>query len=237
LAQTCPLPGTLGRLARPLADAGYRGEVGTLYPEDRRFEMWHPSEVYCRFEFHWWLGLPFRMRVEQESLWEESRPGCLEGVECRLLSPEDALLYHVGHIADHYFGPTLKWTIDLREMLRRWKLDPDRLVWRSTAWGVRVALFLSLLQLERLFPGEVPPALAARLAPGRLRRGLLDRWLPSTAAEGLLVGCDAPARFLLRPLLIDRPWDAARLAVGVALRPLVVTLRRASGKGRPPWAW
>ena len=230
-------PKDVGRIARQLAVAGYRGDLGIDYPEYRRFEMLRRGKAACRFEFHWWLGLPFRLRIDQRELWEASSGCSLEGIKCRRLAEEDALLYHVAHQADHYFGPTLKWVIDLREMLRRWRLDPDRLVARSAAWRVRAALYISLLHVEKLFPGQVPGNLLRRLEPGALRKSLVSRFLSSDPVEMIDVARDNRTRYALRPLLIDRPTDALGLSLQVLLRPAVAALKRLSGRARPPWEW
>src|SRR5262245_28701016 len=95
-------PEAVPRLARRLAEAGFRGLAGPQYPEDCRFEMFREGPAACRFEIHWRLGSVGRMRLDQEGAWRRSREASLEGVPCRILSPDDTLLFHVGHAADHY---------------------------------------------------------------------------------------------------------------------------------------
>ncbi len=228
-------PGDAARVARYLAGAGYRGITGPNYPEDRRFEMFLPGEARCVYEFHWWLGLPLRMRIDQDALWSATRSGRLEGVRCRLLSTGDALLYHVGHLADHYFGPSLKWVLDLREMLRQWRPDMERIRCRSREWRVRVALYLALHHLSKLFPDEVPLELLRSLKPGRLRNALLSRVISPDPAELMQIAADSPARFLVRPLLLDSTLDAVRLSARVMLRPAATILRRLGGRRPAPW--
>src|SRR5262249_44121069 len=101
------------RLARRLRGAG--DEAGMGDGEFRRFEVASKREGGCCFEFHWWLGRPLRTRLPQEAIWQRAVPDMLEGVACRRLATEDAILYHVAHQAEHCFGPSLKWSIDLRE--------------------------------------------------------------------------------------------------------------------------
>ncbi len=229
-------PGDVSRTARLLQDAGYEGTVGPHYPEDRRFEMRRTEAARCGFEFHWWLGLPLRLRFDQEALWRRSELCALEGMDALRLEAHDALLYHVGHLADHYFGPSLKWIIDLREMLRRWSIDPARLLDRAASWRVRIALHLALAHLEKIFPGAAPPGLLEGSAPGPLRRGLLRRHLSDGPAEMLDIGEDGGPRYPIRPLILDRPTDAVLLAGRVLARPLARTFRRVAGRGRLPWA-
>jgi hypothetical protein len=228
-------PEDVSRTARLLTGAGYAGAVGPHYPEDRRFEMRRPGAARCGFEFHWWLGLPLRLRFDQEALWRRSEPCALEGVASLRLEAHDALLYHVGHLADHYFGPSLKWIIDLREMLRRWRIEPGPLLKRAASWRVRTALHLALTHLEKVFPGAAPPGLLDGSAPGPLRRSLLRRHLSDGPAEMLDIDHDGGPRYPIRPLILDRPADAVLLAGRVLARPLARRFRRVFGRGQLPW--
>lgn len=229
--------GDAGRLARRLAGAGYRGEVGVDFPGNRRFEMSAPGEAAVGFEFHWALGLPHRFRVQGEEVWRRAGGAVLEGVPCLRAAPEDALLYHVAHLADHYFGPSLKWLIDLRRMFRKWPIDPEVLAGRSAAWRVRTALYLALRHFDRVFPGEAPAGLMERVAPGSWRRSLLLARMSSDPLEMFSVSPSSKRRYPLRSLMLDRVEDALLLALGVSLRPLTRPLARALGRADPPWEW
>jgi hypothetical protein len=226
--------GDVPRLARRLAAAGYHSLIGDL--EFRRFEIGASGEGRCRFEFHWWLGLPLRVRIDQTEVWERSSPANLEGVLCRRLHQEDALLYHVAHQADHYFGPSLKWTIDFQEMLRHWQIDLDSLARRAREWRVCTALYLALRHLEKLFPGAAPATLMQRVAPGRLRRSLLRPYLASDPLQLLSVSNGIANRYPLRCLLIDRPVDVVGSAARVLLRPVALRLGLGS-RIDEPWTW
>lgn len=226
-----------GRVARRLLRSGFRGAIDGHFPDNRRFEIWFPGSVPCRFEFHWSLGLPLRAHVDQRRVWENSSPAMLENTPCRRLATEDAILYHAVHAADHYFGPTLKWAIDLREMLRQWRPDCERLLDCAASWRCRSALHLSLRHVEKLFPGEVPDVLMRRTKPRGLRGELWRRSLASDPLALLSVTADSPWRYPLRCLMLDRVSDAVLLTLQVLARPLTrrfVRLRRRAG---PPWEW
>ncbi len=227
----------VGRLARRLARAGYEGFWAYHQRDYRRFEMWLPREGRCHFEFHWWIGLPFRFAIDQEALWERSRATVLEEVPCRRLAPEDALLYHVAHLADHYFGPSLKWVLDLREMLRRWRPDPRVLEERAGSWRIRTALGLALEHLGKVFPGEVPEGLRERVVPGPVRRSLLRRYRSAQPIEMLNVPAGRWSPYLLRFIMVDRPSDALGAALRILARPLTTPFVRAFGLADPPWTW
>jgi len=226
-----------GRLARRLSQDGFQGQVGGLFPEDRRFEMWRPGAAACRFEFHWSLRLPFRFGIDEDGIWERAVPVALEGVPCRRAAREDALLYHVAHQADSYFGPSLKWVLDLREMLRRWSPDPVLLAARASAWRVRTALHLALRHLEKILPGEVPASLLEGVRPSSLRGWFLERYLAEGPLELLSVEASSASRYPMRCLMLDRPSDALALTARVLVRPLERPLRRALGRVVPPWRW
>jgi hypothetical protein len=231
-------PDDAGRAARALVAAGFRGEVGPHYPENRRFEMVLPGPARCRFECHWAIVPPARARVDHDGIWSRAIPCVVDGASRSRLGPEDALLHHVLHEADSYYGPSLKWTIDLRQMIRRWALDPDILAERAAAWGARTALHLACVQMEKIFPGTPWPVPPRRIAPGRTRRLLLRPFLsddPLDLFAGTRVGRSLHP---LRLLMFDRAWDAWRVGLGLLLRPLRrLRSRGGSAPRTPPWEW
>jgi hypothetical protein len=212
------------RLARRLAAAGYESVFGDV--EFRRFEVASTTRGGVHFEFHWWLGRPLRTRIPQEEIWRRAVPTVLEDVRCLRLDPEDALLYHVVHAADHFFGPSLKWTIDLKEMLRRWHLDFNHLLRSATDWRLRVALDQALAHLERLFPGDVPGALRNGAAAGPIRRGLLGFFRSSDPVQLYVPDRGRVSQATLRCLLIDRPVDVFSQTLRVMARPVAGRLGR-----------
>ncbi len=226
-------PGDVARLARRLAGAGFETLVGDL--EFRRFEL-AAGRNGCIFEFHWWIGRPFRSRIPQEEIWQRAAPAVLEGVFCRRLAQEDAILYHVAHQADHYFGPSVKWAIDLREMLRLWRPDPEGLLKRAADWRLRIALDFALRQHDKIFPGTAPPSLRGGTAPGRLRRRLLCPYLTSDPVEVVSPPGGRMSRYALRCLLIDRPIDVLGQTLRVLVRPIARTMGRGT-RSDPPWEW
>lgn len=227
-----------GRLARRLMRAGYRGEVAVDYPWNRRFEMWRPAGGACRFELHW--GTPSAgPETQAEGLWERSEPGILEEIPCRRLARFDALPYHTAHLAAHYFGPQLKWVVDLREMLRRWRLDFEMVSEGCHTWRARTATSLALTHVARLFPGEVPSGWIDALAPGRLQRALYGFYRSDAPLELFGVSNESGWRFPLRPLTMDGPGEAVRLGLKAFGRALARSVRVGglSPSIGPPWAW
>ncbi len=228
-------PEDADRAARLLREHGYEPEVGADYPENRRFEMRRPGAGRCRFEIHWRLGLPRRSRIGQRAIWARSRSCELEQVPCRRLDVDDAVLFHAYHQADHHFGPTLKWVLDLRLMFHRRRPDPARLASRSGQFRVRTAFYLALRHLESIFPGTTPEALLRDLLPGRTRLALLQRRLLDEPVEFMNEDPEGPSRYPTRLLLTDGILDALALALRVLARPIVRPVRRALGEPGPAW--
>ena len=223
------------RVGRSLATIGFQGDEGAHYPEFMRFEMFRPGITACRFEFHWSLGVPGRMNIDQRAIWAAVRPCSLEGIRFLGLPPVETLLFHVGHQADHYLGPTLKWAIDLREMLRRWTIDGPRAAELARAWGLRTAAHLALLHVGRLFPGETPEDLLVATRPPGWKRGLIAPFLSAAPAELMLPEGHGPGRMLLKPLLLDSPGDSLRLALRVAGRRPRALMSRWRAPVLRPW--
>jgi putative nucleotidyltransferase-like protein len=231
-------PADAGRVARLMTAAGYEG-VGYEYESRfRRFEVRRGGEGACGFEFHWRIGLPARFRVEQDEIWRRATPCALEELPALRLADEHALLYHVAHLADHYFGPPLKWIVDLREMQRRWRLDARELWAQSVRWRVRTPLQLARMHLEKIFPEEPVPHAILPVPLGKARRRAMRRYLSREPLALLDVpGQRTIERYVLRLLLVDRLVDAASVAAEGILRPLVLPVARALGHERPPWEW
>jgi hypothetical protein len=223
-----------GRVARRLEAAGFKAGAATDFPHTGRFEFSPPGSGRCGFEFHRTLGLPRHFRIDAGEIWSRAEAVTLDGIECRRPGREDSLLYHVAHLADHYFGPSLKWILDLRAMLERWPLDGRVLVERAAGWRVRTALAIALDHLDRIFPGAAPPALVEAVRPGPLRSRLLRRALGVDPIEIAPIAESAAARLPIRWLSLDRPLDAAWLTIDAAFRRTASRLgRRTATVSRP----
>jgi hypothetical protein len=229
-------PEDVRRVGSRLERSGMVGETGPLYPEDCRFEMYRPGPLACRVEIHWRIGVEGRVRFDQPALWSGARAATIDGIPVRLLAREESIVYHVWHAADHYFGPCLKWAIDLREMLRRWRPDPERLVRLATQRRARIALHAALTQVDSLFPGEAPDNLLRRAMPGALRRALLRAFRSDAPAEFFVVGPGNAASMMLRPLLLDSPSEIAGTAGRILARPLLRLARGRQDAAARPWA-
>lgn len=215
-------PADAGRAAECLLAAGFAVVTGLFSPdvdETGRFELARPGPVPVHVEIHWRLGSRGRVRFDQDGLWERSRPATVHGAALRRLGTEDAILFHAWHAADSYFGPTLKWALDLRAMFDAWRPQSGSLFAGAAAVGARVPLHLLLTQVESLFPGSMPSELIERTRPGAVRRLALGWWLRAEPLEFFSQSPDGGARPVLRPFLIDSPSDALASGLAVLRRP------------------
>jgi hypothetical protein len=203
-----------------LVPAGRAAEAEALLPEfglreaessqrsARRRGYESDANALFAFDLHWDLSQRHRFQADLDGVWARSVRAELDGVEVRRLDREDEFLYLALHYASHYFGVTLKWLVDLRELLRHDPPDPATLGARARAWHGTQALGAACAYLEKIYPGVTPPAGAA-MSPAR--RALLRPFLspePLTLVKPLPRG---PARLLLGLLFVDRPADMLRL--------------------------
>jgi hypothetical protein len=215
-------PGRLPRAVAVLEKAGYVRRPSVEDREFQRLQMSRPIAHVPQVEVHWSLGHPSRARVDLDRVLAAARKATFEGIEGAVLPVEEGIVYHCAHAADHYFGPSLKWAIDLREMLRRFAPDVARLRALARRWRVVSALEASFEQQRRLFPGEVP---AAAPAWSGWRPRLLGRLAAEGPAEFLWSGNAPHHAAFLRLTLLDGPREALRMLGAVAARPI----RRATG--------
>jgi hypothetical protein len=188
-----------------------------------------PGTPPCSLEIHWNLESIERSRIDPGALFRHAVPCVLERRPYRRLCDDHLLLHLAVHLAHHLETPSLHWAEDLRRILRRGRLDWDRIEATAVAWGVRNCLAYSLGYLERLFPGAVPePGRRFRWSPAR--RLIMDSL---GTGNPILPHRDlgrSPLRHAVSMALLDRWSDAARYiarhAAGRALRAL------GGGRGR-----
>lgn len=163
-------------------------------------------------DIHWDLFQAHRFRADMQGVWSRSIRWELEGVPVRRLAPEDEFLYLSLHYASHYFGITLKWLVDLRELLRHDPPRPGALAERAGAWRGRCALHFALSYLRRVWPDQPFVDEYERLAGRPSWRNRLIA--PFLSDDPLLLVRDLRRglpRLLLGLLFVDRPADMIRL--------------------------
>jgi len=155
--------------------------------------------------------------ADHREFWEarELRYGPVTGLA---LGPVDLHLHQALHLGYHYFQPKGIWVVDLAMLHLAAEARPEELLERARSWGMRTVLLLSVLHVERCFPGIVSDEL---LRPARrsLRLALVRRLFPPRRPLEVIGGWDSRARQrLLAPLLVDRPTTAVRAILAWARR-------------------
>ena len=213
---------------RLIEDGGLRSEPGSQRaPRRAAFVRNGPDQAGV--DIHWDLSQRYRFQADLEGVWDRSIEFDFEGISVRRLAPTDEFLYLSLHHASHYFGVSLKWLVDLRELLRRDPPEPDELAARAEAWGGVSGLHFALRYLRRVypsleFPGEMELAVASPL------RDWLAR--PFLSRDPLLLVTPrrrGAARLAMGLLFVDSPLDMARLG-WVTL----VARREADCRPQPP---
>jgi hypothetical protein len=194
------------QFASRLHERYYTRKALTLLPPagalavDVHRELAHPA----------WFDLPAASLIERAVMYDSADGPILS------LCPEDQVLYAAVHYANHLFAWDGRHLEDIVRLLATRVIDWEQIRQRADAAGARFALQLLIeCLLERGVP--VQGGLAALSWGLRLRRRVMDRWLP---AETLLTPRPRPSRALkylvLRPLLSDRYGTIPRLIAGVA---------------------
>ncbi len=200
LLQAGELLRSLGFGQTPQAD--YRRSAGALH--DLQFQR---GSVHV--ELHHALWHEISIDRDPTGLLERAQEVPFGAVTAFAPAPADHLYVVLVHAAIHAFAGNAAWIADAlllahgREDL--WA-EAEALAARTRA---RVALSAALDHLELVCPGRCPRA--AR-GPARARRALVRRMAPWLQRGEVDLG-RLPSR-LVRPLLIDRPGDAARWAAG-----------------------
>ncbi len=150
-------------------------------------------------------------------------PLAVRGTEVPILSPEHELCYLCLHAQQHSYQKLI-WLADIAGLASRPGLDRDKIAGVCASLGIRASVHHGLRLAESLWPGSVPPDLAAGLRPRLLQRAALRFFWPEAAVAGrdalLAWPYDMPSLFSL--------WE--RKSPGAAVRVL-------SGLLFPPRRW
>jgi hypothetical protein len=178
----------------------------------RRCSYSTPQPGLCTFEIHWDLSQRYRFQADLAGVWRDRRPFALEGVSASRLGDADEFLYLALHYAAHYFGLTVKWLVDLVELIRLRPPDWDDLGRRARRWKGSAALHAAMNFLARSAPDLVTPEIVARTG----RHPIIDRMLAPYVSPDplryLKVLPYGPKRLLLAALLQDSFRDRLGLA-------------------------
>lgn len=195
----------LARFHETLTAAGFRKKP-SRHEEEEAYYSKNAAEQTLAIELHTHV-VPARPCPVLPSLWERAAQASLKGRAILIPSPEDSLLIAALHIRRHTRRLTLKFLIDLHELLLAFpQMDWDYILRASTESRMRNCLYLALALTSELFGEAVPPALKA-VKPGGISPLLKNFITPRTVFDS------CPARgYLLRAALFDSFKDAASSA-------------------------
>ena len=209
-------PGDWERARGALVAAGYvmpRGALESFWRENYyNLAVSSPTVPPSSFDLHWGIAQPGRYWIETEELFSRAVPYRIGDSGRLRLGNEDLLLSLFLHLAYHYFEPRLLWMYDMKLVTQRWPIDWDALAARAEQWGLLAVTSLSLLYLEKLFPGTVPAAVTRRLRLGPVRSMLLRPWISSSPGRLVRGEQGRLNQMAIGLLTIDRPAQATRFA-------------------------
>lgn len=166
----------------------------------------------CEFEIHWDLSQRYRFQADLDRIWKEARPFALDGIKTARLDATDEFVYLALHYAAHYFGLTVKWLIDLIELIRQRRPDWTAVGERARSWGGSAAVHTALLFLLKSAPELISREEIARAG----RHGVLERLLGSYITDDPLRFLGdlpkGPRRLFLAAMFQDRMRDRIALA-------------------------
>lgn len=218
--------------AEALSALGYPREAGALcLPEDVVHEAAF-SNGQVRVELHRGFASDPRQRVDHAGLMARAVPAGPDCPGVLRLAPEDAVLHHCLHMAEHLYMQGIRPVWELRRLLLLDPPDLDVVVQRAKAWGLRRTMWCAFRLLDLCFPDTLDCSVGERLALTGPVRWLLE-WQVVRPAAARFVDrpfIRRPARIWKWTLLIDRWRD--RVRYGAWLIPYAWHRVRAARGGR-----
>ncbi|MBI4767436.1 MAG: nucleotidyltransferase family protein [Deltaproteobacteria bacterium] len=135
-----------------------------------------PGKEIC-VEVHWnIIGSAFPFNVDPEGLWNRARPAVFDGLEIKVLCPEDLLLHLCLHTARDLYQTGLRPFCDLLEVIRQNenKMDWDQVFLRSGEWGIGKFVYLTLKLTRELLGASVPEDLLETIRPHDFEEPIMD---------------------------------------------------------------
>jgi len=123
----------------------------------------------------------FGVKLDQDAVWNDTRPLMMEEYEVLSLSVVDRLLFLCLHAFKHSFW-RLIWTVDIAETVRKHEIDWDVFVRRAQDFGLERPAYYGILCAKELLDAPVPEEAVSSLS---VRRGYVERKLSDLALSGL----------------------------------------------------
>jgi hypothetical protein len=203
-------PRDLGRALDALARRGFQlpGAAAQAYWRDAYYNL--PVTLpgtAGSVEIHWSIAQEHRQRPDIDGMMARRRTFDVDGRPLAVLGAADLFLHQALHHSYHYFEPRLVWIHDLA-LLHRSDPPVEEIRTRARRWGMSAPLALSVLQVEKAFPGAAHPDLLAAARSSAHAKVLLALFRSRRPVE-LFRGWERRGRQLIIAAgMMDRPTSA-----------------------------
>jgi putative nucleotidyltransferase-like protein len=211
-------PADLPAVRQTFQTAGFRTPDETQQVEEAFRSFLHFVRNSSVIDLHWEIAHYTRfegiIRVDHPGLWRRARPLVVGRTRGLTLCPEDMLLHLALHLTlGSEFG-RLMWLTDIDTVLRQYagEMDWEKLLGEATRWRLRTILAYTLRVLRESFGSPVPPEIAPRLLPGRLRQIALNAAIATKCPPSLNGQLDDIKCYLAETVLMDRLRDILRVS-------------------------
>lgn len=169
----------LSKIMYILHKSGYRNNDGPLRRYKKKFETVVTKKLalnkFIFIEAHCALSPARSYKINLPYLWQRTRKEIIDGHEMRCLSPEDTLLSLVLHLRRHTRRLTLKFIIDIAELLNKYKFKSDwRYIKKSTRDNhIITAMYASLYLAKELLEADIPLESINEFRPNTIKTCLM----------------------------------------------------------------
>ncbi len=215
-------PANVDQTIALLLASGYRAEPNDPYlsklalRHGRHFSLVREGRgISFLLELHWILVQHSSKNDEAvRDLWAEARPQSCFDAPAFSLSPEWEFLYLSIHAVDHEWR-SLKWLIDIHEIVSAWPIDWPRVVKKAERFELSLPVRQTLAMSSVLLGTPVPSCYSPAALPAGVK--LFPDNPPSEEAENALA---------FRHLrLLHGPWDKLRYFSSILFAPKSTDLK------------
>jgi predicted nucleotidyltransferase len=175
---------SLGLTGEVLADQGFQiveEEKSSVFDEGKT-QVHYYREDTLPIDLHWQIiNLPTHeasISVDMDEIWRSSLKVKIGGVDARVLSREDALLFQCAHMTAHHDFNRLLWFKDVQQVVRRYQneIDWNLFIEKTRRYRLKTFVFYSL-QMTSEICGDlpVPRRVFTDLYPNYLTARLFER--------------------------------------------------------------
>lgn len=166
-------------------------------------ECWTKSLFPCLFEVHWDLSQRFRYKINMDEIWKTAETYPPFSHNAKFLKLEHLFLHLCLHLFHHSFHPQLKWHVDLKEIIKKVKINMNFILDKSSEWGCRYSVFYALLYLKKLFPDILNQSIFDKFELPPFRDYIISKYYSENPMRLFDSGGKKIAERAVRTLVID----------------------------------